>query len=80
MTTPIAQGPVDVNVRALPEPFAYVWEEHWQDADTQNGPGEHNSELCFDTEPPKEGVRFSRLYTEDQVIEMLRPNAEVTGA
>ena len=56
----------------LPEPTAYMWIESWKDADTQYGPGDYNEEVIFDTEPPIEGTKYSRLYSEDQVLDLLR--------
>lgn len=56
------------------EPIGYIWQEVWKDDDTQYGPGDYNSELIFDTKPPIEGVEYLKLYTEEQVIELLRSN------
>ena len=63
----------------LPEPTAYMWVEAWKDTDTPYGPGDYNEEVVFDTNPPIDGTYHSKLYTEEQVLEMLRSNANVTG-
>lgn len=56
------------------EPTAYMWQESWNDADTQYGPGDYNEELVFDTAPPIDGVVYSNLYTKEQVLELLCSN------
>lgn len=58
----------------LPEPMAYVWTETWKDEDTQYGSGDYNDQTVFDTEPPLDGVKYSKLYTEEQVRELLNAN------
>lgn len=63
----------------LPEPTAYMWVEAWKDEDTPYGPGDYNEEVVFDTNPPINGTTHSKLYTEEQVLEMLRSNAALRG-
>ena len=58
----------------LPEPIAFMWVEVWKDADTPYGPGDYNEEVVFDTSPPVEGTPHSQLYSEEQVLKLLRSN------
>lgn len=43
-------------------PIAYMWQEENKNPDTQDGPGDWDTEICFDTAPPIEGTEYTELY------------------